>query len=129
SPNSVMAWALTAQTIAETGARDRQDPDGRGSGRGDGQAVRVRRAQRVHQHVHRGRPAEGQGADGTDRTFLESELGGGVEARLADLYQRTRDLLERNGFVVLALAHALETHKKMLGDDFVSIIEGSRVTS
>jgi len=74
---------------------------------------------------HRGRPAEGQGADETDRTFLESELGRRVEGRLADLYQRTRDLLERNRFEVLAVAHALETHKTMSGDDVIAIIEGS----
>ena len=69
------------------------------------------------------------GMEGTDRTFLESELGGGVEARLADLYQRTRDLRERNRFEVLAVAHALETHKTMSGDDVIAIIEGSRVPS
>jgi cell division protease FtsH len=62
--------------------------------------------------------------DGTDRNFLETELGRRVETKLKDLYDRTGELLEQNRSAVLAVAHALETHKTVTGDDVVAIIEG-----
>jgi cell division protease FtsH len=62
--------------------------------------------------------------DGTDRNLFETELGKRVEARLQELYQRTRALLEDNRREILAVAHALETHKTMSGEDVAAIIEG-----
>ncbi|MGH2555567.1 MAG: AAA family ATPase, partial [Actinomycetota bacterium] len=62
--------------------------------------------------------------DGTDRNLFETELGRRVEARLQELYERTRALLEDNRREILAVAHALETHKTMSGEDVAAIIEG-----
>jgi ATP-dependent Zn protease len=62
--------------------------------------------------------------DGTDRNLFETEVGKRVEARLQDLYRRTRALLEDNRREILAVAHALETHKTMSGEDVAAIIEG-----
>jgi len=64
--------------------------------------------------------------DGTDRNLFETELGQRVESRLQELYQRTRALLEENRREVLAVAHALETHKTMSGEDVAAIIEGEK---
>ena len=64
--------------------------------------------------------------DGTDRSVLDSELGRRVEAKLAELYDRTWELLESNRFEVLAVTHALETHRTVSGEDVVAIIEGTR---
>ena len=62
--------------------------------------------------------------DGTDRQFLETDTGRQVEAKLKELLARVRLLLERNSHHVLAVAHALETHKTISGEDIVAIIEG-----
>jgi ATP-dependent Zn protease len=66
----------------------------------------------------------GTAEDGTDRNLLESELGQRVEVKLAELYEVTQRLLEENRAEVLAVAHALETHKTVSGDDVEAIIEG-----
>ena len=63
--------------------------------------------------------------DGTDRAFLETELGRRVEARLRVLFDRATRLLDEDRAHVLAIAHALETHKTISGDDVVAIIEGT----
>lgn len=62
--------------------------------------------------------------DGTDRQFLETDMGRQVEAKLKELLIRVGSLLERNAQHVLAVAHALETHKTVSGEDIVAIIEG-----
>jgi cell division protease FtsH len=64
--------------------------------------------------------------DGSDRQLLDTDFGHQVEEKLAELYERTRRLLEENRLEVLAVAHALETHKTMSGDDVAAIIEGRR---
>ncbi len=64
--------------------------------------------------------------DGTDRNLLESELGKRVEERLNDLLGRTTRLLGENRREVLAVAHALEIHKTMSGDDVAAIVDGVR---
>jgi ATP-dependent Zn protease len=51
-------------------------------------------------------------------------LGGQVEAKLQVLYERTEELLAANRREVLALTHALETHKTITGDDVEAIMEG-----
>jgi len=65
-------------------------------------------------------------SDGTDRTLLDSPLGQRVERLLTDLASRTGDLLAENRRHVLAIAHALETHKTISGEDVIAVIEGSR---
>ena len=47
-----------------------------------------------------------------------------IEARLQDLLKRTEDLLAANRQQIFALAHALETHKTISGEDVAAIIEG-----
>jgi cell division protease FtsH len=64
--------------------------------------------------------------DGTDRALLDGEFGKRVEAKLAELYDRTWRLLEANRREVLAVAHALEAHKTVSGDDVAAIIDGSQ---
>jgi cell division protease FtsH len=66
----------------------------------------------------------GTAEDGTDRNLMESELGRRVEAKLGVMLEETRALLEEHRAEVLAVAHALETHKTMSGDDVEAIIEG-----
>ncbi|MBI3648224.1 MAG: AAA family ATPase [Actinobacteria bacterium] len=62
--------------------------------------------------------------DGTDRQMLDSEFGKRVETRLQELYEKTWTLLDENRHHVLAVAHALEAHKTITGDDVVAVIEG-----
>jgi hypothetical protein len=57
----------------------------------------------------------------------EMHNGGGhldelVEARLRALYDQVRDLLDRRRSDVLAVAHALEEHKTITGDDVAAIL-------
>jgi ATP-dependent Zn protease len=66
----------------------------------------------------------GTAEDGTDRNLLETELGHRVESRLRELYDRTWRLLQENRREVLAVAHALETHKTLTGEDVAAIIDG-----
>ena len=68
----------------------------------------------------------GTAEDGTDRNFLESDLGRRVEAKLQELLEVTAQLLEENRTEVLAVAHALETHRTVSGDDVEAIIEGAQ---
>ncbi len=62
--------------------------------------------------------------DGTDRSMLDSAFGQRVEAKLRALYEQTQAILEEHRADVLAVAHALETHKTITGDDVAAIIEG-----
>jgi cell division protease FtsH len=59
-----------------------------------------------------------------DRDLLASSLGARIEAKLEELLRRTEELLAANRREVLAVAHALETHKTVTGDDIEAIIEG-----
>jgi cell division protease FtsH len=47
-----------------------------------------------------------------------------IEDKLAELLNRVEQILRDNRYEVLALAHALETHKTLQGDDVVAVIEG-----
>ncbi len=51
-------------------------------------------------------------------------LGQRIEGALARLLVRAEDILKEHRAQVLALAHALETHKTMSGDDVVAVVEG-----
>jgi hypothetical protein len=69
----------------------------------------------------------GKGDKGHElKDMLKSSLGGRIEDKLADLLRRTEALLRENRAVVLAVAHALETHKTLSGDDVMAVIEGRR---
>jgi ATP-dependent Zn protease len=68
----------------------------------------------------------GSAEDGTDRNFLESDLGKRIEAKLQEMLEVTTRLLEENRNEVLAVAHALETHRTVSGDDVEAIIEGAQ---
>jgi cell division protease FtsH len=67
-----------------------------------------------------GRP----GRDDNDGDLLQGDLGERIEKKLADLLQRSQGLLETNRLEILAVAHALEAHKTVTGDDVEAIIEG-----
>jgi ATP-dependent Zn protease len=69
-----------------------------------------------------GRP--GERGDGDDKKLLEGSLGHRIEAKLEELYARTETLLIENRREVLAVAHALETHKTLTGEDVIAVIEG-----
>jgi cell division protease FtsH len=64
-------------------------------------------------------------SDGTDRALLDSPLGQRVERLLAELAVRTRELLQEHRRHVLAVAHALETHKTISGEDVIAVIEAT----
>jgi cell division protease FtsH len=64
-------------------------------------------------NITMGVPYEGQTADA-------------VEAKLRELYDRTVELLQDNRREVLAVAHALEAHKTLSGEDVVAVIEGGQ---
>jgi hypothetical protein len=51
-------------------------------------------------------------------------LGQRVEQNLDRLLHRAEDLLRENRRQVLALAHALETHRTLSGEDVVAVLEG-----
>ncbi|HET9442540.1 MAG TPA: AAA family ATPase [Acidimicrobiales bacterium] len=63
--------------------------------------------------------------DGTSRNVLETRLGAEVEERLQVLHDRVRELLVRERVTVLAVAHALETHKTITGEDVEAIVQGT----
>jgi ATP-dependent Zn protease len=60
--------------------------------------------------------------DGTDRNVLETALGVRAEARLAMLADRTSAMLTEHRISVLAIGHALETHRTISGQDIAAIM-------
>ncbi|MBA3267450.1 MAG: hypothetical protein H0T70_04225 [Acidimicrobiia bacterium] len=69
-----------------------------------------------------GRP--GKGDDKEKKDLLESSLGSRIENNLGLIMERVEALLAENRRAVLSVAHALETHKTVTGDDIHAIIEG-----
>jgi cell division protease FtsH len=63
---------------------------------------------------------------GTDREMFDTEFGRAVEAKLRSLYDSTMEILQENRMEVLAVAHALETHKTITGDDVAAIVDGTQ---
>ena len=61
---------------------------------------------------------------GADRALFDTEFGKKVDAKLTQLYDETYGLLADNRAEVLAVAHALETHKTITGDDVAAIVDG-----
>ena len=56
--------------------------------------------------------------------MLRGAMGERVEARLRELLGRTDKLLEENRAAVFAVAHALESHRTLSGEDVEAVIEG-----
>lgn len=77
-----------------------------------------------------GAPGGGGGGRGggtkKEKDLLASELGQRIETKLAELYAHVEGLLAENRSSILAVAHALETHKTLTGDDVMAIIEGEQ---
>jgi ATP-dependent Zn protease len=66
---------------------------------------------------------------GEDRNMYDGAFGQQVEAKLRELYDRTWSVLEEHRSEVLAVAHVLETHKTVTGDDVAATIEGTMGTT
>jgi hypothetical protein len=65
------------------------------------------------------------GDDDQEQKLLRSELGDQVETTLTTLYEQVEQLLRDNRLQVLAIAHALETHLTITGDDVSAIVDGT----
>ena len=64
--------------------------------------------------------------DRQDRDAVRlADFGRAVEAKLHELYERTWGLLEENRAEVLGVAHGLEIHKTLTGDDIAAIVDGT----
>jgi cell division protease FtsH len=77
-----------------------------------------------------GAPGGGQGGrlkKGQDpEAQVRQALADRIEDKLATLLGRTEDILSENRNQVLALAHALEKHKTLSGEDVVAVLEHTR---
>ena len=63
---------------------------------------------------------------GTDRALFDTEFGKAVDAKLHEIYERARTVLEDNRADVLALAHALEMHKTLTGEDVAAVMDHTK---
>jgi ATP-dependent Zn protease len=68
----------------------------------------------------RGGPPKGENTE----TKLRAALADRIEDQLGELLDRAEDILRQNRTAVLAVAHALETHKTLTGEDVEAVIEG-----
>ncbi len=71
-----------------------------------------------------GRP--GKPGEKKEHDLLRGSLSNRIEQKLTEIFVRTERLLEENRQAVLAVTHALETHKTLTGEDVEAIIEGRR---
>jgi cell division protease FtsH len=60
---------------------------------------------------------------GADRAMFDSEFGKAVDAKLHDIYERAWKVLEDNRADVLAVAHSLEIHKTLTGEDVAAVMD------
>lgn len=72
-----------------------------------------------------GGPRPGEDGEDREEKLLMSGLGEQVEERLSELFEQVTELLATNRLQVLAVAHALETHLTITGDDVMAIIDGT----
>lgn len=70
-----------------------------------------------------GAPGGGKGKDDSDKQ-MRMALSDRIEENLSSLLMQAEEILRENRSQVLALAHALETHKTMSGEDVAAVIEG-----
>ena len=68
----------------------------------------------------RGGPPKGESTE----TKLRAALADRIEDLLGRLLERAEDILRENRTSVLAIAHALETHKTLTGEDVEAVVEG-----
>ena len=68
----------------------------------------------------RGGPPKGESSE----KQLRAALADRIEDQLAVLLDRAEDILRQNRTAVLAIAHALETHKTLTGEDVEAVVEG-----
>jgi ATP-dependent Zn protease len=66
----------------------------------------------------------GSGEKETERDLLKGTLAARIETKLAELFERTEALITENRREILAVTHALETHKTLTGEDIEAIILG-----
>ena len=71
-----------------------------------------------------GRP--GKPEEEKERDLLKAGLGSRIEEKLQALFVRTEQLVTENRVQVLAVTHALETHKTLTGEDIEAVIEGEQ---
>jgi hypothetical protein len=67
-----------------------------------------------------GGPPKGEKNDVSARRALADR----IEDQLGEMLERTATILKENRREVLALAHALESHKTLTGEDVVAVLEG-----
>ena len=65
-----------------------------------------------------------RGKNAEDEMF--KSLGHRIEAKLSELLRRTETLLTENRLEVLSVAHTLESHKTITGEDVLAIIHGRK---
>ena len=68
----------------------------------------------------RGGPQKGESTE----TKLRAALADRIEDQLGELLDRAEAILRENRSSVLAIAHALETHKTLTGEDIEAVVEG-----
>jgi hypothetical protein len=71
--------------------------------------------------VHGGGPSQKPGELSKD--LLSGGMGQRVEDNLNRILRRTQTMLERERATIMRLAHALEEHKTLAGEDVVAVIE------
>lgn len=64
------------------------------------------------------------GKEDEEPDLLKGDLGERIEGKLQEIFDRTERLVRENRSEVLAVAHALESHKTVTGEDVEAIIEG-----
>jgi hypothetical protein len=62
--------------------------------------------------------------NGNQKELLHGDLGQRIEGKLTELLNRTEVLVTDNRREVLALAHALESHKTLSGEDVQAVMTG-----
>jgi cell division protease FtsH len=78
----------------------------------------------THQVGIAGGGKPGKEKDKKEHDLLDKNLGSRIEANLGELLERTHRLLDEHRLEVLAVAHALESHKTLAGDDVEAILDG-----
>jgi hypothetical protein len=68
----------------------------------------------------RGGPPKGESTE----KVLRAALADRIEDKLAELLDQAEVILRENRTSVLAIAHALETHKTLTGEDVEAVVEG-----
>ncbi len=68
----------------------------------------------------RGGPTKGESTE----KVLRAALADRIEDQLAELLEKAEAILRDNRAGVLAIAHALETHKTLTGDDIEAVLDG-----